>query len=282
MYSTFSYSDTETEQKKHLLLKSISPLGSVSKFTYDTFGNPLTSQVQNSDANPTSYIRGETTYTADGNYIATQKDARAKTVTTATDTQRGTTTSVTDAKGQTVRYEYDSLRRVTKTSAIAGESEIRNEYSYDAQRGTLTEIRHNTDSNSANDVVYTFEQDALGRQTSVKVGSQTLSTSTYQNDPTQPNYGTLTATTYGNSAIIRSQHDDFNRVTGIVYGSETSPRYEYAYNAKGQVARVHDNLLGQRRRASTISRIVRHASRRLKARRTSIPVRSRTMTCMAI
>ena len=120
MYSTFSYGDTETEQKKHLLLKSISPLGSVSKFTFDTFGNPLTSQVQNADANPSSFIHGETTYTADGNYIATQKDARAKTVSTATDAQRGTTTSVTDAKGQTVRYEYDSLRRVIKTSAIAG------------------------------------------------------------------------------------------------------------------------------------------------------------------
>ena len=41
------YGDTEAEQKQHLLLKSIAPLGSVSTFTYDAFGNPLTSQVQN-------------------------------------------------------------------------------------------------------------------------------------------------------------------------------------------------------------------------------------------
>ena len=94
-------------------------------------------------------------------------------------------------------------------------------------------------------MVYTFEQDALGRQTSVKVGNHTLSASTYQNDPTQANYGTLTSTTYGNGAVVRSQYDDFNRVTGVVYGSETTPRYEYAYNAKGQVARVHDNLLNR-------------------------------------
>ena len=94
-------------------------------------------------------------------------------------------------------------------------------------------------------MVYSFEQDALGRQTAVKVGNQTLSQSAYQNDPTKPNFGTLTATTYGNGAKISSRYDDFNRVTGVVYGEETAPRYEYDYNAKGQVARVRDNLLNR-------------------------------------
>jgi len=247
--STFHYGDTEAEQKKHLLLKSIAPLGSASVFTYDAFGNPLTSQVQNADANPSYFIRGETSYTDDGNYVAEQKDARGKIVRTETDPQRGTTTSVTDAKGQKVTYEYDNLRRIVKTSAKTGAKEgiqtVHNEYTYDEQRGNLVEIRHNTDGNAANDVVYSFEQDALGRQTAVKVGSQTLSQSAYQNDPTKPNFGTLTATTYGNGAKVSSRYDDFNRVTGVVYGEETAPRYEYDYNAKGQVARVRDNLLNR-------------------------------------
>ena len=249
MSSTFHYGDTEAEQKKHLLLKSIAPLGSASVFTYDAFGNPLTSQVQNADANPSYFIRGETSYTNDGNYVTEQKDARGKIVRTETDLQRGTTTSVTDAKGQTVTYEYDNLRRIVKTSANvgaeAGIATVHNEYTYDAKRGNLVEIRHNTDGNAANDVVYSFEQDALGRQTAVKVGSQTLSQSAYQNDPTKPNFGTLTATTYGNGAKVSSRYDDFNRVTGVVYGEETAPRYEYDYNAKGQVARVRDNLLNR-------------------------------------
>ena len=94
-------------------------------------------------------------------------------------------------------------------------------------------------------MVYSFEQDALGRQTAVKVGNQTLSQSQYQNDPTKPNFGTLTATTYGNGAKISSRYDDFNRVTGVVYGEETAPRYEYDYNAQGKVARVRDNLLNR-------------------------------------
>ena len=129
--------------------------------------------------------------------------------------------------------------------AEAGLPTVHNEYTYDAKRGNLVEIRHNTDGDAANDVVYSFEQDALGRQTAVKVGNQTLSQSAYQNDPTKPNFGMLTATTYGNGAKISSRYDDFNRVTGVVYGEETTPRYEYDYNAKGQVARVRDNLLNR-------------------------------------
>ena len=129
--------------------------------------------------------------------------------------------------------------------AKEGTQTVHNEYTYDEQRGNLVEIRHNTDGNAANDVVYSFEQDALGRQTAVKVGNQTLSQSAYQNDPTKPNFGTLTATTYGNGAKVSSRYDDFNRVMGVVYGEETTPRYEYDYNAKGQVARVRDNLLNR-------------------------------------
>ena len=141
------------------------------------------------------------------------------------------------------RKSHTHTTIVSRTKA--GNPSTHIEYTYDAQRGNLVEIRHNTDGDAANDVVYTFEQDALGRQTAVKVGSQTLSQSAYQNDPTKPNFGTLTATTYGNGAKISSRYDDFNRVTGVVYGEETAPRYEYDYNAKGQVARVRDNLLNR-------------------------------------
>ena len=141
------------------------------------------------------------------------------------------------------RKSHTHTTIVSRTKA--GNPSTHIEYTYDAQRGNLVEIRHNTDGNAANDVVYTFEQDALGRQTAVKVGNQTLSQSAYQNDPTKPNFGTLTATTYGNGAKISSRYDDFNRVTGVVYGEETAPRYEYDYNAQGQVARVRDNLLNR-------------------------------------
>lgn len=116
--STFFYGETEAEQKKHLLKRTTAPEGSVSTFEYDeTNGNLLASQVQNAESNPSYFIRSETTYTADGNYAAIQKDARGKAVTTVTDTNKGTTTSVTDPKGQKVEYSCDPLRRVTKVNS---------------------------------------------------------------------------------------------------------------------------------------------------------------------
>ncbi len=250
--TTYFYGDTEEEQKKHLLLKSISPLGTVSTATYDAHGNPLTAQVQDSKAGTGSFIHTETAYTPqdeqtqqhEGNYVISQTDARGKVVSTKTDGSKGTTTSVTDPKGQTVNYTYDNLRRIVKTSTAAGDKEYKNEYSYDASRGHLIEVRHNTDSDEAHDVVYTFEHDALGRQTSVKVGTQVLSTSEYNNTH-GVNYGTLAQTTFGNGHKVRQQYDEFNRITGVIHGDETAPRYEYAYNAKGQVAHVRDNLLNR-------------------------------------
>ena len=41
-------------------------------------------------------IAGSTAYTADKNYVASQTDARGKTVTMVTDANEGTVTSVTD------------------------------------------------------------------------------------------------------------------------------------------------------------------------------------------
>ena len=49
--------------------------------------------------------------------------------------------------------------------------------------------------------------------------------------------------TYGNGFTVRNEYDDFNRVTGIVYGTETDPRYEFRYNARGQAAWMKDSLL---------------------------------------
>ncbi len=170
---------------------------------------------------------------------------RVFTVTTVTDADKGTTSSVTDPKGQRVDYEYDHLRRVVKVSAAAGEATYRNEYSYNEKTGQLETVSHNTSGDSAEDVKYTFTYDALGRKVRVQVGKTTLSEEEYQNDPAKPNYGTLTKQTYGNGNTVRNQYDDFNRVTGVIYGEETEPRYEYDYNAKGQVAHVRNRLLNR-------------------------------------
>lgn len=121
-----------------------------------------------------------------------------------------------------------------------GKASFCNEYSYAKDTGLLTHVGHNTTTDEC-DVTYTFSYDALGRRTSVKVGAVELSRNEYQNDAGTPNYGTLKKMVYGNGHTVENAYDDFNRVTAVHYNGETMPRYEYAYNAKGQVVHVTYN-----------------------------------------
>ena len=117
---------------------------------------------------------------SEGVYARVQRDARGKEVTTETDLLRGTVTSTTDPKGQTVSNTYDSLRRLTKTSTmLTSTQEVKSENTYGPQKGCLTGTTHNTDGTAANSVTYSFAYDTLGRQVSVSVGSNVLSTTYY-------------------------------------------------------------------------------------------------------
>ncbi len=66
-------------------------------------------------------------------------------MTTATDAVKGTVSSVTDALGHTGSYTYDSLRRVTKTSALLDAQEVKTEYEYDTA-DRLGHAAHNNTS----------------------------------------------------------------------------------------------------------------------------------------
>ena len=159
--------------------------------TYNTYGNPTQTQVKDADTATAHLIRSDMAYTSNGNYVASQTDARGKTVTTVTDANKGTVSSVTDPNSQTVNYTYDTLRRVTQTTAAANGKTHRNEYVYDANKGTLNQVKHNTTNDTTADVVYNFTYDAQGRQTQVKVGTQALSTNEYNtNTVTQSNDNT--------------------------------------------------------------------------------------------
>ena len=48
---------------------------------------------------------------------------------------------------------------------------------------------------------------------------------------------------YGNGGKVVYEHDAFDRLTGVKYDAETSPRYEYEYGANGRAAIVRDHHL---------------------------------------
>ena len=83
-------------------------------YLYDACGNVLQSKTEDSIGSLSKHIQTQVEYnTADaalgvseGVYARVQRDARGKEVTTETDLLRGTVTSTTDPKGQTVSNTY--------------------------------------------------------------------------------------------------------------------------------------------------------------------------------
>lgn len=233
---TMSYGSTTAEHKKHLLKESVSPMGQRDVFTHDSYGNTLTSVRQKSgDA---AFIKTESTYTADGNYKTASKDARGSVATQNVNATDGTLTSVTDPNGQTVSYTYDASKRVTGVQTTAGGKTYKNAYAYANDR--IQKVQHNTTTDTP-DVEYAFGYDALGRKTTVKVGSQTLSTNVYTADRS----GLLSEVQYGNGGKVKYAYDAYDRLTGVKHDGETTDRYTYEYGADGEASVVRDNNLGR-------------------------------------
>ena len=200
-------------------------------FAIHKLGNPLVNETRNkTDA---QFMRTYTAYTADGNYAISSTDARKHTVLTETDPDRGLVYSVTDPAGQTVEYAYDAANRVTSVETITDKKVYCNDYTYDKDR--LATVSHNTTTNLP-DVFYSFETDALGNQTKVKVGTQTLS----ENHYSETGDKMLECVEYGNGGKVSYTYDGFKRTTGICYDSAIEPRFTYEYGANGAVGRVKD------------------------------------------
>lgn len=234
---TMNYGSSTSERQKHLLKESATPMGQRDVFTHDKYGNVLTSTRQKSG--DTAFIKSTTAYTSDGNYKASSKDARGNEVTQVVNTTDGTLTSTADPNGQIVSYAYDAAKRVTGVTTTADGKTYTNAYTYENDR--IKTVSHNTTSNTSNDVTYTFDYDALGRKTTVKVGSKTLSTNVYGTDRS----GLLTEVQYGNGGKVKYTYDDYDRMTGVKYDSETTDRYTYEYDASGNAVLVRDNNLGR-------------------------------------
>ena len=234
----FTYGSTDAEKKRHLPLTSTTPMGVKTATEYNAYGSAVNAVVQENTSAP--LIKTETEYTEDGNFVTKQRDARGNEVTNTLDAN-GKLLSVTDPAGQSVHYSYDASNRVTgvqSTYTVNGESRTsRNEYTYENDR--LKTVAHNT-TGDAVDVVYNFEYDNLGRKTTVKVGEQALSTNVYSPD----RKSRLDEVQYGNGGKVKYTYDDFDRVTGVGYDNDESPRFTYEYDSKGRAAFVKDSTDG--------------------------------------
>jgi YD repeat-containing protein len=127
-----------------------------------------------------------------------------------------------------VDYTYNAMGALAAVSqATDANNTIANSYSYDNDR--LTTINHNGFN-------YTFEYDAFGNVTNVKVGTQSLVSYTYG---TGANRNRIASITYGNGQTVTYAYDNDNNVTGVSYDGSATYRYTYTYS-DGKLASYTD------------------------------------------
>ena len=171
--TTLEWGTTDAEKKKHLLRKSTSPLGIINEYSYDAYGNVTTSKVKNGNV----FMQTDVEYSANGNHTTQKTDTRGKVVTQVVNSSLDTLSTLTDPRGQTVHYTYDNNKRITKTMATVNGQDYQNNYVYEDDK--LAYVKHNTGVDNTGEVSYHFNYDEAGRPTQVKVGSQALSTTSY-------------------------------------------------------------------------------------------------------
>ena len=223
----FTYSDTY----KHRMLSATSESSGVkNSFTYDASGNLTKTRVDKSGY--AKYIEQGSTYTSNGNYLATSTAANGYSTTYNYDAYKGTLKSVTDANGKETKYTYDAnTDRMTSVEAVDKASAADNskvEYIY-AKNGQLTSIK-----SPGSSPTYNFVYDKWGNNTEVKVGNQTLVKNTYKS-----NNGLLTQQKYGNEFTVGHNYDSLDRETSRSYNGTT--KFYWTYNADGNLARYSEN-----------------------------------------
>ncbi len=194
----------------------------------DAYGN-ATSATIGDGTNGTKQITTSTTYTTDGNYVATKKDALDNTVTYSINSLNGLVNSVTDPLLHTVTNQYNSDDSLKQVSTTLGGQTVSNSYTYENDR--LKTITHNN-------FAYTFVYDTFGNVTQVKVGTTNLITNTYKDRTSR-----LDSFVYGNGDSVEYVFDSFDRITGVKI--DGTLRTTYDYDANGVVGRVTDVSTGK-------------------------------------
>ena len=157
-------------------------------------------------------------------YVTKETDPFGNETQYSYNTNKGLLTSITEPNSSVTSYSYNSNNDLI-TGVAKGSSSV--SYSYTNRR--LTGLSH-----SGNGTVnYSLLYDEFGNRTNVKVGTQSLSVSTYA-----PYNGVLTQTTYGNGTYTEPVYDSLLRQTGLkINGTQ---KYRWHYGADGRIGMEED------------------------------------------
>ena len=189
----------------------------------------------------TLYSESKATYTSDGNFMASQTDARGKTARYAYDSSTGQLTSATDPKGTVTQYRYhadsDELLGVQVKAAGSDTTLASVQYTHNVVTHQLTNINN-----------YVLHYDKVRRPTGVSVGERRLSTLTYNT------HNMVGKMLYGNDALTVYWHDSLDRTTHLRKQSSSNGStgtifdYYYSYNNNGLLGLKKDLVSNTRTR----------------------------------
>lgn len=222
-----------TYNDNHQLTRSVTATGLQTDYGYDAYGNStsVTIRPQNDTG---AAIRSDSTYTADGNMLASTTGGDRNTVIYSNDTDRSLVTAVTDAKNAVTSYSYDSMRRQTGVTSADGSS-VSSVYADDY----LTSLSH---SGGDGATTYGFTYGVAGLSTAVKIGETwTLVSNDYNSGA-----WTLAQQLYGNGLWWKydydAQTDDLlRRYTNL--SDNTGTGYAYTYDSRGQISKIEKKSL---------------------------------------
>ncbi len=234
----FEYDNNDLTAKKHNLTKATTPMGVETDYTYDAYGNALTSVSRQNGKK----MKNEVVYNSTGNYVTSYKDTRGNAVNVEIFDSDGMVNSITDPDGVKTNYQYLPETHLLARMYIGQPSayEYVTEFVYN-QQYKLQSIIHNGFN-------YNFTYDYLGRREKISVNNNMLSKNIYnsQNLLSGVEFGNKTSD--GLNQKMSYGYDNQGRLS-IVYlrslgGVNNNEAYKYYYNNENRLAKVADKTKG--------------------------------------
>ncbi|MCR4710433.1 MAG: DNRLRE domain-containing protein [Clostridiales bacterium] len=211
---------TYTYDSHHNVLTATSPMGVLTTFTYDTYGNNTSVKV----GSGTKVIETNAAYLSNGNRLASTTNTDREKTHYGYDTETGILNWVKEP-GETpsarTNYTYDGMYRLTSAS----QDTMNASYSYDS-----SDLLSGVTTPSGTVYGYTYNQ--YYQPKTITIGGDTILTNYYN---TTTHY--LTRTAFANGDQTRYSYDSFGRLKTTTFDDDGSV-ISYDYNTEGYLGLV--------------------------------------------
>ena len=214
-----------------------SAAGIVNTVNYDASGNVANTKISSTTPTVSAYLYSESSSSSDKNHTTMVEDSSGHSTHYTYDSSYHFLNSATNANGQTTNHSYYSTNGRVKQTYQSGVAAV----TYTYTKGRLSQLDRKTRYNDSSEYLhqyYNFTYNLWGQNTSIKVGTRTLATYTYENiNSGTTGGGNLTTVKYGNNDSVTYTYDIFDRVVEMKY-NDTNNYVEYLYTADSAIGEI--------------------------------------------